>query len=87
MKHFKYASYVLRHKLFVGLECFKVGLFWRGLVHDLSKLRPSEWLPYARHFYGHETSKARDRTGTATTATGWSCTSRRGCGSRTSSAT
>lgn len=50
--YFKYMKYILRHKWFVFLECSKVGLFWRGLIHDWSKLRPSEFIPYARHFYG-----------------------------------
>jgi hypothetical protein len=62
MKHFKYASYVLRHKLYVGLECLKVGLLWRGLVHDLSKLLPSEWFPYVNHFRGDRRPK-RTRAG------------------------
>jgi len=51
-KHLKYLSYVLRHKYFVFIECCKVGLFWRGLVHDLSKFRPSEWFSYTEFFYG-----------------------------------
>ena len=50
--YFKYLKYVVRHKWFVFLECCKVGLVWRGLVHDWSKLRPSEFIPYAKHFYG-----------------------------------
>jgi len=33
------------------LACFRHGLIWRGLVHDLSKFLPSEWFPYARFFY------------------------------------
>ena len=48
----KYLGYVLRHKWYVLIECWKRGLFWRGLAHDWSKLRPSEFFPYARHFYG-----------------------------------
>jgi len=51
---FLYAWYVTRHKWFVMWECFKRGLIWRGLTHDLSKLRPSEWFPYARYFYNKE---------------------------------
>lgn len=34
------------------LECWKRGLIWRGITHDLSKLLPSEFVPYARYFYG-----------------------------------
>jgi hypothetical protein len=60
--HIKYAKYVIRHKFFVGVECFKHGLFWRGLMHDLSKLLPSEWLPYARFFYLDKVPR-RDATG------------------------
>jgi Family of unknown function (DUF5662) len=29
-----------------------MGLFWRGLVHDLSKFTLTEWFPYVRYFYG-----------------------------------
>jgi len=50
--HLQYLSYVLRHKWFVLVECWKMGIFWRGLVHDLSKFTPAEWFPYVRYFYG-----------------------------------
>ena len=49
--HVKYLKYVFRHKWFVFRECCRHGLYWRGLVHDLSKFRWSEWLPYAQYFY------------------------------------
>ena len=51
-RHLAYARYVIRHKWFVLGACLKLkaGL-WRGLVHDLSKLTPAEWGPYARTFY------------------------------------
>jgi hypothetical protein len=48
----RYLGYVLRHKWFVFLECTREGMPWRGLVHDLSKFRPSEFIPYANHFHG-----------------------------------
>ena len=57
---FRYLSYVLRHKLFVFTACLKMGLFWRGILHDLSKFRPSEFFPYMNHFYG-KNSKAANR--------------------------
>jgi len=64
-RHLAYLSYVVRHKWFVMIECFRHGLIWRGLVHDLSKFRPSEWFPYARHFYNRNGSKVfhRDNLG------------------------
>jgi len=51
-KYIKYFNYVLRHKYYVMLECFKVGLYWRGIMHDMSKFRLSEFIPYAKYFYG-----------------------------------
>ena len=51
MKHLKYLSYVVRHRWFVFVECVKLGVVWRGLVHDLSKFLPDEWFPYASYFY------------------------------------
>jgi hypothetical protein len=51
-KYLKYLRYLLRHKWYVMIECFKYGLIWRGLVHDLSKFLPSEFFSYANYFYG-----------------------------------
>ncbi len=50
MKYFKYLSYVLKHKWYVFVECCKMGIPWRGLVHDLSKFLPSEFFAYADFF-------------------------------------
>ena len=64
-RHWAYLKYVLRHKLFVALECFRAGKVWRGLKHDWSKFLPSEWIPYARYFYEKDGSKrqVRDSSG------------------------
>lgn len=64
-KYIKYLSYVLRHKYYVAIECFKVGLYWRGIMHDMSKLRPSEFIPYAKYFYGNngDITRGRDKSG------------------------
>ena len=65
MKYLQYLWYVIRHKWFVMLECFKLGIYWQGIIHDVSKLLPSEFLPYMEHFYGSKIgiSKGRDETG------------------------
>lgn len=52
LKYLKYFKYVVRHKYYVFLECCKHGIIWRGIMHDMSKFRPSEFIPYARYFYG-----------------------------------
>jgi|AACY02.16.fsa_nt_gi hypothetical protein len=50
-RYLSFLWYLIRHKCLVFIECCKRGLVWRGLVHDLSKFRPSEFIPYARYFY------------------------------------
>ena len=68
MKYFKYLDYIIRHKYFVMIECFKQGLYWQGIVHDASKLLPSEFFPYVNHFHGkngkgRKTKEGRDKIG------------------------
>ena len=64
-RYWAYFKYVARHRWFVMLECWKRWLIWRGLVHDWHKLRPSEFIPYARFFHNPDGSKrqVRDETG------------------------
>jgi hypothetical protein len=50
--HILYLFYVLRHKLYVFVECCKLGILWRGITHDLSKFSRGEWGPYVERFYG-----------------------------------
>ncbi len=52
MMYLQYLWYVLRHKWYVLIECSKRGIVWRGIMHDMSKFRPDEFIPYARYFYG-----------------------------------
>lgn len=54
MKHLKYLFFVIRHRWYVFVECCKLGIIWRGITHDLSKFRLSEWCAYADFFYGRE---------------------------------
>ena len=48
------------------IECFKVGLIWRGMIHDISKFSFDEFIPYANYFYGkkdNDISRGRNSTG------------------------
>lgn len=54
---YSYLLYVLRHKWYVFVACCllarrqsRPAVIWRGIIHDLSKFRPSELLPYAAYF-------------------------------------
>jgi len=58
--YYTYLKYVVKHKYFVMKECFRSGLYIRGLLHDNSKFLPSEFFPYAKFFYG---KKVRSKTG------------------------
>ena len=40
------------HKIMVMKHCFKVGLYKQGLLHDLSKYLPSEFIPGVKYYQG-----------------------------------
>lgn len=66
MKYLKYLWYIIRHKWYVFLECTKEHKIWLGIIHDWSKFLPSEFFPYANHFYGKGKigiKEGRDKTG------------------------
>lgn len=52
-----YLKYIIKHKWYVLVECWKLGILGRGLLHDLSKLLPSEWVSYVDYFYGNHPSR------------------------------
>lgn len=57
-KHFKTITY---HKFLVAQGCFKVGLYKQGLLHDLSKYSPTEFLVGARYFQGSRSPNNAER--------------------------
>ena len=50
VKHF---ILITRHKWVVFKLCCKVGIPWRGLVHDLSKYSPTEFFESVRYYVGN----------------------------------
>lgn len=50
-RYFGYLWYLLWHKWYVLLECWRMHEPLRGLVHDFDKLYPRRFVAYARHFY------------------------------------
>jgi len=52
MIYLRFLWSLLRHKWFVFVECCRLGIPWLGIIHDLSKFLSSEFIPYARNFYG-----------------------------------
>lgn len=49
LKHFKT---VCKHKYWVGYYCFKFGLFKQGILHDMSKFSPKEFIPSVKYYSG-----------------------------------
>lgn len=43
---------ILLHKKYVMYYCCKVGLFWQGVSHDLSKFSITEFIPGVKYYNG-----------------------------------
>ncbi len=56
--HFKT---ITAHKLLVMKYCFKMGLYRQGLMHDLSKYTPSEFIPGAKYYQGNRSPNNAER--------------------------
>lgn len=52
---------VCAHKAEVMKGCFKVGLYRQGLLHDLSKFSPGEFLVGARYYQGNRSPNNAER--------------------------
>lgn len=52
-----YLIYVLEHKRNVFKVCWNKGLYLHAFTHDLSKFLPSEFMIYAKNFYGEKDCK------------------------------
>lgn len=49
------------HRHMVMYHCFKAGIFRRGLLHDLSKYSPTEFIPGVLYFQGSRSPNERER--------------------------
>lgn len=56
--HFKT---ITQHKILVMKGCFRLGLYWQGLTHDLSKYSPTEFKTGIKYFQGNKSPNARER--------------------------
>ena len=56
--HFKT---ITKHKLLVMEGCFKAGLYWQGLAHDMSKYSPTEFFNGVRYFQGTRSPISAER--------------------------
>lgn len=58
---FKLLRRVLVHKFWVAYYCFQVGLYWQGIVHDLSKFSWTEFSRSIKYWDDKISSLANER--------------------------
>ena len=58
VKHFRT---ITKHRHKVIAHCFKAGLGFRGLFHDLSKYSPAEFIPGAKYYAGTRSPNITER--------------------------
>lgn len=61
MKPWQHWKTITRHKCLVMEGCFRVGLYWQGLTHDLSKYSPTEFWIGAKYYQGTRSPNAAER--------------------------
>jgi len=50
----------MHHKWFVFQECWSRGLYWQGIIHDMSKFSPLEFIAYSSNFFGKKTGHTQE---------------------------
>ena len=61
MKWLKHFNTINNHKYWVMHYCFKAGLYKQGILHDLSKYNPAEFLVGAKYFLGNDSPNNAER--------------------------
>ncbi len=61
MKAWQHFMTVNKHRFRVMCGCFRVGLIWQGLTHDLSKYSLTEFRAGARYYQGNRSPNTAER--------------------------
>lgn len=61
MKPWQHFKTITAHRICVMQGCFRMGLYWQGLTHDLSKYSPVEFWNGARYYQGVRSPNAAER--------------------------
>ena len=61
MHPWKHFCTITHHRWKVRSHCFRVGLYWRGLTHDLSKYSPTEFWTGAKYYQGTRSPNSYER--------------------------
>ena len=60
-RFFGHIKTVSIHKYHVAQGCFRLGLYRQGLLHDMSKFSPSEFIPSVIYYNGHRSPNNTER--------------------------
>lgn len=61
IRPFAHFKTITTHKWFVCKYCFRAGLYWQGLTHDLSKYSPVEFWVGAKYYQGDHSPNDEER--------------------------
>ena len=61
MYFFAHLHTINHHRALVRKYCFRLGLYWQGLTHDLSKYSPLEFRVGAKYFQGDRSPNDAER--------------------------
>ncbi len=61
MKALKHFITITKHRHKVIAHCFRAGIGWQGLFHDLSKYTPVEYLAGAKYYQGNRSPNEKER--------------------------
>lgn len=61
MKAWQHFCTITHHKIIVMKHCFRVGLYWQGLLHDLSKYSFTEFRVGCRYYQGTRSPNNAER--------------------------
>lgn len=64
MKLIDHFTTITNHKRLVMEHCFKCGLYWQGITHDLSKYSPTEFIRGVKYFQGNKSPNEAERIDT-----------------------
>ncbi len=70
MNAIKHFCTITKHKNLVMAGCFKIGLYRQGLLHDLSKYGPTEFLVGCKYYKGYMSPNNAERASTGV-STAW----------------
>jgi len=61
MNFWKHFCTITKHRWKVRKHCFKVGLYWQGLMHDVSKYSWTEFSSGIKYYQGTRSPNSRER--------------------------